>query len=150
MIDLTVTTLHLLFGAVWVGSVVFVTIAVFPSARDGNLDPDAFGWLLDRVVWFSRISAVVLLLTGGHLAGTRYTAESLTGTASGHLVLTMLALWVGLIATVEIGASKVRRGLDERKLREPAHVGTTWFRVASVLGVLVLVDAALLSAGVPG
>ena len=147
MINTTMMALHLLFGAIWVGGVLFVTVAVFPPARAGDLDSDPFRSMIDRLSWLSRASAVILFVTGGHLAGTRYTVETLTGTGRGHLVLTMLALWFVLIATVEIGSSKVRSGLDERKLREPAHTGTRWFQIASIVGVLVLLVAALLNTG---
>ena len=88
-----------------------------------------------------------MFLTGGHLAGTGYTIESLTGTGRGHLVLAMLALWLVFTALVEIGRSRLVDGLQEKRVRTPAKSVTTIFRAAAVVGILLLVDAGLLSAG---
>lgn len=145
VVETASNVLHVLFAAAWVGAVLFVALAVLPLARDGDLDPDALGSIVDSLRTLSRTSALVLLLTGGHLAGTRYTADSLVATGRGHLVLTMVALWLVLAAVVEVGAGRIEDGLDERKLREPARRGLRWFRVASVVGVLLLVDGALLT-----
>lgn len=144
-IDTAMETVHLLFGAVWVGAVVFVTVGVLPQARDGNLTADAFEGILGRLRWLTRIGAVLLLVTGSHLAATRYTADRLFSTGDGHLVLTMVALWLALAATVEIGSSRITDGLNSRKLREPARNGTRWFQVATLIGIALLVVSALLS-----
>lgn len=92
--DLLTNVLHVLFAGLWTGSILFVSLAGLP---DGGAD-----WLR----YISRASALVLLLTGGHLAGTRYTVESLTGTTAGWAVLTMLVLWAVLTGLVEVAASK--------------------------------------------
>jgi len=147
VIDTVMTTLHVLVGALWVGSVVFVAGAILPAAVEGALDAAPLEKIADRLVYLSRGASVVMFLTGGHLAGTGYTIESLTGTGRGHLVLAMLALWLVFTALVEIGRSRLVDGLQEKRVRTPAKSVTTIFRAAAVVGILLLVDAGLLSAG---
>jgi uncharacterized membrane protein len=147
VVDTVMTTLHVLLGALWVGSVVFVAGAILPAAVEGALDAAPLERIADRLVYLSRGASVVMLLTGGHLAGTRYTVESLTGTGRGHLVLAMLALWLVLAALVEVGRSRLVDGLQEKRVRTPAAEVTTIFRAAAVVGILLLVDAGLLASG---
>ena len=147
VVDTVMTTLHVLLGALWVGSVVFVAGAILPAAVEGALDAAPLEKIADRLVYLSRGASVVMFLTGGHLAGTGYTIESLTGTGRGHLVLAMLALWLVFTALVEIGRSRLVDGLQEKRVRTPAKSVTTIFRAAAVVGVLLLVDAGLLSSG---
>ena len=147
VLDTVMTTLHVLVGALWVGSVVFVAAAILPAAVEGALDAAPLEKIADRLVYFSRGSSVVMFLTGGHLAGTGYTVETLTGTGRGHLVLAMLVLWLALAALVEVGRSRLVDGLQEKRVRTPAAEVTTLFRAAAVVGILLLVDAGLLASG---
>jgi uncharacterized membrane protein len=126
--DLVSNALHTLFAGLWTGSVLFVTLAGMPK--------DGVDWLR----YISRASALVLLLTGGHMAGTAYTAESLTGTAGGWAVLAMVVLWFTLAGLVEVAASRYESGGPE--------ASTTLFRVAGVVAVLLLLDAGLLAGGI--
>lgn len=142
--------LHLLFAALWTGSVLFAVYAVFPLARDASIDTDALGAVVGRLTTVSRTSALVLLLTGGYMAGTTYTVESLTGSERGHLVLTMVVLWFALSALVEIGAGRMREGLHVGKVREPERDSRRLFQAASVVALLLLADAGVLIAGLPG
>lgn len=148
VVDTLMTTLHVLVGALWVGSVIFVAVAILPAAVEGALDAAPLETIADRLVYLSRGASVVMLLTGGHLAGTGYTVASLTGTSRGHLVLAMLVLWLVLAALVEIGRSRLVDGLREKRVRAPASAATGIFRAAALVGVLLLVDAGLLSSGV--
>ena len=148
LLDSAMTTVHVLVGALWVGSVVFVTGAVLPAATDGALDAAPLATIADRLVSVSRGASVVTLLTGGYLAATGYTVASLTGTARGHLVLAMLALWFVFTALVEIGRGRLVEGLREKRVRAPAAAATGTFRAAAAVGVLLLVDAGLLSSGI--
>lgn len=128
--DLLTNVLHVLFAGLWTGSIVFVSLAGLP---DGGAD-----WLR----YISRASALVLLLTvltGGHLAGTRYTVESLTGTTAGWAVLTMLVLWAVLTGLVEVAASKYQAGGPD--------AASGLFRAAGVVAALLLIDGGLLAAG---
>jgi uncharacterized membrane protein len=148
VLDTVMTTLHVLTGALWVGSVVFVTWAVLPAAVEGVLDAGPLETFVDRLVYGSRAASVVMFLTGGHLAGTRYEVSTLFGTGRGHLVLAMLALWLVLTALVEVGRGRLVRGLQTKRVRTPAQESLTLFRAAALVGVLLLVDAGLLASGV--
>lgn len=148
VVDTVVTVLHVLTGALWVGSVVFVAGAILPAAVDGALNAAPLESISRRLLSWSRGASVVTFLTGGHLAGTRYTVETLTGTGRGHLVLAMLALWFLLTALVEIGNGRLSDGLREKRVRAPARNAIGVFRAAAVVGALLLVDAGLLAAGV--
>ena len=148
VLDTVMTTIHVLVGALWVGSVVFVAGVVLPAATGGALDAAPLETIADRLVYLSRGASVVMLLTGGHLTGTGYTVASLTGSARGHLVLAMLALWLVFTALVEIGRGRLVDGLREKRVRAPASAATGVFRAAAAVGVLLLVDAGLLSSGI--
>lgn len=136
--------LHGTFAALWTGSVLFVAVAVIPPARNGAFDPAALRTLLGRLQWITRVSVIVTLVTGGHLAGTYYTVESLTGTGAGHLVLTMLVLWALLAVAVEIGAARANRSIDQGKKREPARIAMPYFVSGAVFAAGLLLVAGLL------
>lgn len=147
-VDLAVSTvLHVVFGGLLTGSVLFFTYAVNPAARVGDVSPETFSGATSKLTTVTRASAVVLLLTGGHQAGVLYTAETLAGTRRGYLVLAMLVLWFALVALVEVAASKLREGLAREKVRTPAREARPFLWAASIAAVLVLVDAGLLAAG---
>ena len=149
VVDTAMYTVHTAFAALWAGSVLFVTVAVLPLAMDGELSPEAFGGVVSKLQWITRLSAVLLLVTGGHLAGTLYTVGSLTGTTSGYLVLAMLALWFGLAAVVEIGSAKANRGIEAKKIREPARNARPFYLIGAVFAVGLLVTGGLLGTPVP-
>lgn len=148
VVDATMYAVHLLFGAVWAGAVVFATLAVLPLARDGVANAEPLARVVGKLRTLSRVSAVVVLASGGHLAGTGYTVGSLTGTTRGHLVLGMVALWFVLTVLVEVGGGKLASGFDEKKVREPAREARPFFLAGSLVAVLLLLDAGLLAAGV--
>jgi uncharacterized membrane protein len=152
-LDSIATVAHVLFGGLWIGSVVFVALAVLPLGTDASVDPEPLATVVDRLVTLSRLAALVMLATGGHVLyyvtlGGELDVGALTSSGQGHLVLTMIALWLGVIATVEIGNSKLSDGLDAGKLREPTRNALPWFRAAAVFGVAVLTLGGMLSAGV--
>ncbi len=139
-------TVHTGFSALWAGTVLFVAIAVLPLAMDGKLSPAAFGSVVSKLQWITRISALLTFITGGHLAGTLYTVERLTGTSSGYLVLVMLALWFLLAAVIEIGSAKAKRGVEQDKIRAPARNARPFYLLGAVLAVALFVVAGLLGA----
>lgn len=147
LVSTAVVTAHLGFAALWTGSVAFFAWSVLYSGLSGDIEPDPFGAIAGKLVMLSRGSALVLFLTGGHMAGTLYTVESLTGTGRGHLVLTMLGLWLVLAGLVEVGVKRIRRGTDERKVREPARAARIPLYTATVAAVALLVVAGLLASG---
>lgn len=148
IVDAISYVLHMVFGTLLTGSVLYVALAVNPTAVAGDIQPDALKQVTGRLTTVSRSSAVVLFLTGGHQAGNFYSIEMLTGTFRGHLVLAMLVLWLVLTALVEIGSARLREGLDVDKLREPAREARPFFRAGAVVAVLLLVDAGLLASPV--
>lgn len=149
VIDSVMASAHLLFAGLWTGSVLFTAYAVLPTALTGEVNAGPMEAIVGKLTNVSRASALFLLLSGGHLAGTRYTAESLFGTSRGYLVLAMVALWFVLAALVEIGSSKLTDGLDQNKVRTPAHDAKPFFTAAAVVALLLLVDAGLLLGGLP-
>lgn len=144
VVDTAMYTVHTAFAALWAGSVLFVVAAVMPLAVDGEISPAAFGGVVSKLRWITRISALLTFVTGGHLAGTLYTVGTLTGTTSGYLVLTMLGLWLGLAAVIEIGSAKAARGVENDKIREPARNARPFYRVGALFAVGLLVSAGLL------
>lgn len=121
------SAIHVLFAGLWTGSVVFVALAGMPD--DG----------VDRLRLLSRTSALLLLLTGGHMAGTKYTTATMTGTTSGLAVLAMFVLWLALGGLVEVAASRYEE--------EGAAAAKPLFRAAAVVAVLLLIDGGLLAGG---
>jgi putative copper export protein len=144
------TLVHLLVAAVWAGSVVFVTWAVLPLARDGRLDADPLSAVAGSLRWVSRVAAVLLLLTGGHLAAVSYSTSELIGSARGHLVLTMVVLWLALTGLVEVAAGRLTDGTERQKVREPAAKARPFLLAASVVALLLLAVGGLLTSGYPG
>jgi len=143
-IDTAVNAAHLLFAGLWAGSVLFVARGLLPAARDGDIDAAPLRSLIGRFRTWSRVSSLALFLTGGHLAGTRYTAESLLGTSRGYLVVTMVVLWFIMTGLIEVGSGRLVDGLDERKVRAPARAATPFLTAAAVAGVGLLVIGGVL------
>ena len=148
MVDVVLSRMvHLFVAALWAGSVVYVAWVVLPLARDGAFSrTEPLAVLMGRLRTLSRASAVILLLTGGHLAAAAYTADSLLETTNGQLVLAMTALWLVLIGLVEVATARFDRGLDEEMLRSPAHETITLFRAAAVVAIVVMLVAGAISA----
>lgn len=144
LIDTVMATIHLLVGGLWTGGVLFFALAVLPTARAGDIRAGAFEAIISRLTTGSRLSALLMFITGGHLAGTRYTVGSLFGSGRGHLVLAMLTLWLALTALVEIGQSRAKDGLEQKKVRTPAENAAPFYLGAALVAVLLLLDAGLL------
>lgn len=144
IIDTVAAVVHLAFAGVWTGSVLYFVGGVLPLAREGELNAEPLSGLTDRLTTVSRVSALFLLISGGHIAAQRYTFERLAQDSSGHLVLTMVALWFVLAALVEIGASGIQSGVDQQKVREPARDARLLFLAAGVVAVGLLIVAGML------
>jgi uncharacterized membrane protein len=136
--------LHLIFAAVWTGSVLFVTWGVLPSARTGTIDANAFESIVGKLLVVSRGSAIVLLVSGGLMA-SRYGGE-LTSTTPGVLVLGMTVLWLLLIGFVEMAARTLKDGLASGNVATAVAESHDRFGAAGVVALLLLIDAGLLSA----
>lgn len=112
----------------------------------------------------TRITGVVLPLTGGYQILELYPLSRLLETPRGHLVLAMVALWGLMNGLVELGVYRMRVADDsgmgfarhtverftldsDADARELAGVARPYVLAATALGVLLLVDAALLAGG---
>lgn len=135
---------HLLIAALWTGSVLFVAYAVLPLGKTGALNASPLGTIAEKLTTVSRASALLLFLTGGHMAANAYTVESLTGSSRGYLVVGMLVLWFVLAGLVEVGTSKITDGTGQDKVREPARNASPFLQAGAVVSLLLLVDAGLL------
>lgn len=150
LVDATFYAIHLLVGALWTGSVLFAAWAVLPTARAGEVRPEPLSAVFGRLTTLSRGAALVMLLTGGHMAAKLYTFETLTGTPRGHLVLTMTLLWLVMAGLVEVGNSRMQDGLEAKKVRSPAREAGRFYRAAGVVALLLLADAGVLAANRAG
>ena len=148
VVDSGMTILHVLFAGVWTGSVLFVVGAVLPEASSGSISAAAMSQITTRLAWLTRVSAVVFVATGGHLAGTGYTAETLFSTARGQLVVAMLVLWLVLTALVEIGCKRLGGSDASSNVHEAVENTRPIWLAAAGVAILLLVDAGLLTAGV--
>jgi uncharacterized membrane protein len=141
LVDTALATVHLLIGALWVGSVGFFAVVVLPTARSGGLNAGPLESMETALTRWSRLAAVVMLASGGHLAATGYTFGTLASTTNGNLVVAMVLLWLALTGLVEVGGSRLRDGVGQKKVREPAAAALGLYRGAAVVGVLLFVTA---------
>jgi hypothetical protein len=146
IVDTVAYAAHLVFAGLWAGSVLFVAYAVLPAARNGDMGPGLLETVAGKLTTVSRVSALLLLLTGGHMAGTQYTAETLTGTFPGYNVVLMVLLWLALAGLVEVGTSRLTDGTGRDKVREPAATARPFMLAASATALLLLVNAGVLFA----
>jgi putative copper export protein len=144
-LETVMTALHLLFGGLWAGAVLFVTVSILPLAHRGAVNAEPTSAVADRLMQLSRLSALVLFLTGGYLAGERYTGAQLLGTTRGHLVVEMILLWLALAALTEVGAKRLTDSLDDAKDRTAARESQRLFQAASVVAVAVLLVGGVLA-----
>ncbi|APW97426.1 copper resistance protein CopD [Halobiforma lacisalsi AJ5] len=141
--------IHLTFASIWAGSVFYVAFVVLPLARDGEFNTTSpLETISGKLTTISRTSALVLLLTGGHLAGNRYTSESLFSSTNGQLVLLMVVLWLALTGLVEVGSKRFESGLNGKKLREPARDALGLYRAAAVVAIALLLVAGAITTNV--
>lgn len=131
--------LHTLFAGAWVGAVLLATWKVLPLAKAGDLGPDVLEAVTSGLTTLTRLAAVVFVATGGHMAATVYGSEALFGTGRGHLVLTMLTLWLVMTGLVEVGGRKMRSVLDAGKVRTAARDADAFLKAASAAGLVLLV-----------
>lgn len=145
-VEIASYVLHSLFAGLWTGSVLFVVLAVLPMAREGELNATPLQSVAGTLTRISRVSALVLLLTGIQMGLARDTADSLLDSTGGRLVVAMVVLWFVLAGTVEVGTSRLRDGTEREKVREPARKSRRLFLVAALTATLLLVVSGLLSA----
>ena len=139
-----VLVIHMVFAGLWTGGTLLLVGAVLPAARRGLVGGDGLALIVKRFSYATMASVVVLLLTGGHLAGTLYTVESLQSTGRGHLVLTMTGLWLALAGSLHLGANRLTGALEASDARTAVEQTNGWFLAAGVIAVLLLVIAGML------
>ncbi len=120
VLDTISQILHVLFAGLWIGSIFFATLSISEITQNKQT--------IKRLEWFSRLSIVVLFITGGHLAGVRYTFNRLFYTFQGNLVIMMLVLWAVLAGLVEISTKKAK-----------TEDASNLFKISSVVGIILLI-----------
>ncbi|SFS42629.1 copper resistance protein CopD [Halostagnicola kamekurae] len=150
MVDvLLARTAHLVFAALWAGSVFYVAFVVVPLARDGAFNSTApLETISGKLATISRTSSLVLFLSGSHLAAAVYDSNTLFFSLRGRLVLLMVALWLVLTALVEVATKRFESGLNGKKIREPARDALPLFRAAAIVSVALLLVAGALTGGI--
>lgn len=144
IVEVAVHAVHLVVAATWVGAVFFFAFGVLPLAREGSLNAAPLERFTERLQVGSRIASVLLLLSGGYMISLGGYEDSLLSSSGGYLVLSMVVLWLALAALVEVGAARVLAGAEDLKVRTPGKRGTPFLRTATLVGVLLLVDAVLI------
>lgn len=136
-------TVHTIFAALWTGGTLVIAGAVIPVARSEALGRDGLTLIARRFGYLTAASVLLLLFSGGHLAGTLYTAETLQSTGRGHLVLAMVGLWLVLAVVLFVGFRRLTGGKSESAVAA-ATSARPWFLGASVVSIALLVVAGLL------
>lgn len=144
VLDTIIGVLHMLFAGLWAGGVLVMAGLVLPAARKGHLNEAGLRAIAKRFTHLTLASVAVMFVTGGHLAGTLYTFESLQGTGRGHLVLTMVALWFVLAGLLHFATRGLTSALDSGSVEDAVAASSTWFNASAVVALALLVIAGLL------
>lgn len=139
-----VMTVHTIFAALWTGGTILFAGAVIPAARSEMLDREALTLITKRFSYLTIASALLLFLSGGHLAGNLYEFETLTSTLRGNLVLTMVSLWLILAVVLFIGYRRLTNTPAEETAVTAATKARPWFLSGSVVSIALLIVAGLL------
>lgn len=138
---------HTVFAGAWVGAVVFATWKVVPLARESDVEPPLLESVASGLSTFSRTSAVVLPATGLWMAWTQYGELSgLLVPPRGHVVLTMIVLWLVMTGMTEAGAARIRDAASQGKVRTAGKESARFLKVASGLGIVTLMLGGYLAA----
>ncbi|MEF8799707.1 MAG: transporter [Halolamina sp.] len=139
-------SIHLLFAGLWTGATVFFAWRVRPLVADGDLAVEPTMLLSSGLRWLTRISAVVFVVTGGHMAATEYGDGALLSTTQGHIVVTMLVIWLVVTGLLEMALGTMETELGEGRVRTAGKEVRVPFLAASVLLSVVLLLGGYLSA----
>ncbi|QIB76458.1 hypothetical protein G3I44_10015 [Halogeometricum borinquense] len=143
MLDI-VMTIHTVFAALWTGGTLVVAGAVIPAARSESLSRDGLTFIARRFWYLTVASTLLLLFSGGHLAGTMYTAETLQTMGRGNLVLAMVGLWLVLAIVLFFGYRQLTNSLSEKSAVAAATKARPWFLGASAVSIALLAVAGVL------
>ncbi|ESP88071.1 CopD family protein [Candidatus Halobonum tyrrellensis] len=130
--------LHTLFAGLWVGAVAFTAWKVVPAAKAGDATPESLAAVAGGLSTLTRVAALLFLATGGYMAATVYGSEGLFAPPRGHLVLTMLGLWIVMTGLVEVATSRIDDATAENKVRTGAREAGTLLTAAAGVGVVLL------------
>lgn len=144
VLDATIRVLHMLFAGLWAGGVLVMAALVLPAARDGHLTEVGLRTIADRFTYLTLGSVAVMFITGSHMAGTLYTFERLQGTGRGHLVLTMVVLWLVLAGLLHVATHGLTSNLDSGSVESAVAASSTWFNASAIVAFALLIVAGLL------
>lgn len=147
-----VIAVHMLFAAFWTGGTLLIAGGVIPAARRELLGLDGLKLITKRFSYLTIASILLLLFSGGHMAGTLYTAETLTSTSKGLLVITMVGLWLLLAIVLAVGLMRLRATPPEptkesqtkTEAAAAARIATKahpWFTFGSAVSIGLLIVA---------
>ncbi len=139
-----VLAVHTIVAALWTGATVLIAGAVIPAARAEAITAEGLSLIATRFRYLTIGSVLLLLFSGGHLAGTLYTFETLQGSGRGHLVLAMVVLWLVLAHLAVFGYRRLAETSSEQSVEKTAADAQPWFMAGSVVSVLLLIMAGLL------
>jgi uncharacterized membrane protein len=140
---------HVLAAILWVGGTVFLAAVAAPALR--TLPPQERGALMARIGRRFRVmgwTALALLVATGLHTSARLgllSADVLTGTAEGRLLLVKLVLVVGILALTAAHDLLLRSGGAQVPTKRRTALGLA--RASGVLTVIVPVIGVLLGHG---
>ena len=144
LIATVIRVVHTLFAGAWAGGTLLFVGAVLPAAKKGLLDASALEAVTKLFSYLSMASVALLLLSGGHLAGTLYTFGTLQSTGRGHLVISMVVLWFVLAGVAHGATKRLTDGLETGDAESAVEASWGLFVVAAVVAAGLLVVAGLL------
>lgn len=149
VVDAAAWTVHVLFGALWTGSVLFVGAGVWPRETTGEagVGVGTLAAIVVRLTWLTRASVVATLGSGAYLTWALYGFDRLATTGRGRVIVGMAGLWLLLAGLVEAGSRRAAPGLAAGRLREPARAARPFYRAGAGVSVLLLVGGGLLAGG---
>lgn len=139
-----VFVIHTVFAALWTGGTILVTWTVLPAARNGMIGKEGVALIKRRFSYLAIVSVIVMLFTGGHLAGNLYEFDALMSTQRGNLVMTMATLWLILSIVLLGGFWKLSEDSLEQSVQDAATAARPWFIAGSVVSLVLLIVAGLL------
>lgn len=138
--------LHLLFAGIWAGATVFFAWRVRPLASNGDIGVQPLLAMGSGLRWITRISAVVFVVTGGHMAATRYGDGALLSTSRGQVVVSMLVLWLVVTGLLEMALGKMETELGEGRIQTAGRAVRLPLLASAVLLSVVLLLGGYLAA----
>ncbi|WP_266080842.1 CopD family protein [Haladaptatus caseinilyticus] len=144
LIDTIIRVIHTVFAGAWAGGTLLFVGAVLPAARANHFDARALSTIAKRFSYLSVAAVALLFITGGHLAGRLYTFGSLQSTGRGHLVVSMVVLWLVLAGVSHAATSQLTSALETGDTKTAVENSWGLYLVAAMAAAALLVIAGLL------